>query len=115
MTTARIVATMLDGAEHDKTGTYMALADRVAFERLYNVSILEMARESRTLSTSGDDPVPELREERAAFFAWRLLLRSGAEVGDFDSFLDNADGLSIEVLKTVDPTDPAPEPGTSPS
>lgn len=113
MTTAHVTAVMLDGVEHEATGVYMALADRVAFERIYNVSILEMARESRSLSGKDDAPVPELREERAAYFAWRLLDRASAGVGDFDHFLENADELRIEVIaKPVDPTEPVPESGT---
>lgn len=132
MTTARVVAVMLDGDKLEAQGVYMPLADRVAFERKFDVSVLEMARLERRIDDAGQAtaPVPDLREERSAFFSWRLLHRAGKTEADFDAFLDNVERLEIEIHKDgpVDPTGapaaeppaadspaPAPPPGSSPS
>jgi hypothetical protein len=115
MTTARITAVMLDGTKHEATGVFMALSDRVAFERLYNVSALEMARQTDLLAPDGTPTaaVSDLREERHAFFCWRLLRRAELPVGEFDEFIENTEECHIETLKgPVDPTDPDQPPGT---
>jgi len=111
----RVVAVMQDGTKHETVGAYMALSDRVAFERKYAVSVAELRRETRRL----DDPeadVSSLREEHTAFYAWLTLRRGDCPVGDFDAFIGDVDDLTLERLDgPVDPTDPGPLPGTSPS
>lgn len=112
MTTARVTAVMLDGTKHDATGVFMALADRVAFERLFNVSVLQMRREAGAVDDTGSD-VGGLREERAAFFTWRVLSRASCPVGSFEEFLDTVDSIGVERLEgSLDPTDAGLPPGT---
>lgn len=109
MGNARVVALMLDGTKHEATGVFMALADRVAFERLYNVSVLELNRQTDLLNEDGTPrgKVDELREERSAFFVWRTLERGEQAVGDFEGFLEAVEEIQIERLAgPVDPTEP---------
>ena len=119
MNSARTVAVMLDGTKHEAVGVFMPLSDRVAFERRYNLSILEMARVTKdNLDDKGIPigPVPDLTEERTAFFTWRLLARGECPVGSFDEFLDGVERIEIERLEgEADPTDGGPLPGILPS
>lgn len=117
MATAQITAVMLDGTKHEATGAYMALADRVAFERKYESSIIEMSRQARHLGEDGmpldESDLSGLREERAAFFAWRTLERGGCPVGEFDAWLDAVDEITIDRMEgEADPTAAAPPSGT---
>ncbi|MGQ0669180.1 MAG: hypothetical protein ACT4PO_05850 [Actinomycetota bacterium] len=105
---------MLDGTKHEAIGIYMALADRVAFERRYASSILDIAREAKAM---GADGIPmtkiDLNEERAAFFSWRVLDRADAGAGAFEEFLEAVEEISIEKLEgPADPTVADPPPGT---
>jgi len=118
VTSMRVVAVMLDGTKHEAVGVYMALSDRVAFERIYDVSVVELRRESRKIDDEGEAtaPVQILREEQTAYFCWRTLTRGECPVGGFDDFLENVEEVKLEKLDgPVDPTDPGPLPGTSPS
>ena len=115
MGSARIVAVMLDGTKHEAVGVFMALADRVAFERQYDVSVLEMRRQTEMLDPDGKPKadVTALREERTAFFCWRTLHRGEQPVGDFEGFLDGVEEVQIERLEgPADPTDAGLPPGT---
>jgi hypothetical protein len=114
----RVVAVMLDGTKHEAVGVYMALSDRVAFERIYNRSIIDLRRETKLLDAEGDAqaPVTNLREEQTAYFCWRTLTRGECPVGGFEDFLEQVEGVTLERLDgPVDPTAPDPLPGTSPS
>ena len=115
MTTARITAVMLDGTKHEATGAYMALADRVAFERRYSATILEMSRAAQMLDAEGnvrpDADISGLREERTAFFAWRVLQRAGQASEDYDQFLEAVEEITIDTGE-MDPTGPVQAPGT---
>jgi len=114
----RVTAVMLDGTKHETVGVYMALSDRIAFERLYKLSIIDLKRETKLLDAEGDAtaPVRNLREEQTAYFAWRSLTRGDCPVGGFEDFLEVVEEIKLERLDgPVDPTDPAPLPGTSPS
>jgi len=105
---------MLDGTKHEAVGSFMALSDRVQFERRYNLSVLEMARQSDLLSPDGRPRanVTDLREERMAYFAWKTLVRGDPAVGDFEVFVDTVDELTIErLVGPVDPTAEVPPPG----
>lgn len=118
MTSMRVVAMMLDGTKHEAVGVYMALSDRVAFERLYNLSVIDLKRETKLLDAEGnaEAPVRNLREEQTAYFCWRTLTRGECPVGGFDDFLEQVEEVKLERLDgPVDPTDPGPPPGTSPS
>src|SRR5262245_61361199 len=118
MTTARVVAVYFDGTKHEAVGSFMALSDRVHFERRYNLSVLEMQRQSDLLSPDckAAGNVTDLREERMAYFAWKTLVRGDPAVGDFEAFVDSVDDLSIERLDgPVDPTVEVPQPGMLPS
>lgn len=111
MTTMRVVAVMLDGTKHEVVGVYMALSDRVAFERLYNKSLIDLRRDTRHLDAD-EAPASGLREEQTAFFCWRTLARGGCPVGDFEAFLDSAEDVTLERLDgPVDPTEPGLPPG----
>jgi len=111
--TARIAALMFDGTKHEAIGTYMGLSDRVAFERLFSVSYTDMWR-----AGLGGKPVPgpEYREERAAWFCWRLLRRCEEDVPDtFDAFVEACEELKIEDLdERLDPTDAEARTESSP-
>jgi hypothetical protein len=114
----RVVAVMLDGTKHEAVGVYMALSDRIMFERIYDVSVVELRRESRKIDADGEatSEVRTLREEQTAYFCWRTLTRGECPVGGFDDFLENVEEVKLEKLDgPVDPTDPSPLPGTSPS
>jgi len=118
VTSMRVVAVMLDGTKHEAVGVYMALSDRVAFERLYKLSIIDLKRESKLIDAEGDAeaPVRNLREEQTAYFCWRTLTRGDCPVGGFEDFLEAVEEVKLERLDgPVDPTDPAPAPGESPS
>jgi hypothetical protein len=118
MASMRVVAVMLDGTKHEAIGVYMALSDRVAFERLYNVSVVDLKREARNIDAEGNAqaPVPTLREEQTAYFTWRALTRGDCPVGGFEDFLEAVEEITLERLDgPVDPTVPAPAPGESPS
>jgi hypothetical protein len=118
MASMRVMATMLDGTKHEAVGVYMALSDRVMFERLYNVSVVDLKREARNIDADGNatGPVPTLREEQTAYFTWRTLTRGECPVGGFEDFIEAVEEITLERLDgPVDPTDPAPLPGTSPS
>jgi hypothetical protein len=99
---------MLDGTKHDVTGSYMPLADRVAFERRWGVAFETLF----DVSAEGDNIVgPEWRDERGAFFCWRVLERAGVPVGDFDAFVEQVADINVErVDGPVDPTEPGPLP-----
>lgn len=114
----RVIAVMLDGTKHEAVGVYMALADRVAFERIYNLSVIDLKRETKLLDAEGnaEAPVRNLREEQTAYFCWRTLTRGDCPVGGFDDFLEQVEEVKLERLDgPVDPTDAGPQPGTSPS
>lgn len=117
MTTARITAVMLDGTKHEATGVYMALADRVAYERQYESSIIALGRAARALRDDGDAAdVPDLRLEQDVFFSWRLLERGGRPVGTFEEFLTGVEDIDVDVQEgPADPTAEALQPGTLPS
>ena len=118
MTSMRVVAVMLNGDKHEAVGVYMALSDRVTFERLYDVSVMELKRQSKVIDEEGNAQaaVPNLREEQTAYFCWRTLTRGECPVGGFEDFLENVEEVQIERLDgPVDPTVPGPLPGTSPS
>lgn len=118
MTSMRVVAVMLDGTKHEAIGVYMALADRVAFERHYNLSITELKRETKLLDDEGnaEAPVRSLREEQTAYFSWRTLTRAECPVAGFEDFLEGVEEIKLERLDgPVDPTAPPPVPGESPS
>lgn len=108
MTSMRVVAVMLDGTKHEAVGSYMPLADRVAFERKWGVAFESL------FTVDGDGANisgPEWRDERGAFFTWCVLHRGGAAVGDFDAFVENADAVTVERLDgPVDPTAEEPLP-----
>lgn len=118
MSSMRVVAVMLDGTKHEAVGVYMALSDRVAFERIYNTSVIELKRETRLLDEEGNAqaPVEKLREEQTAYFCWRTLSRGDCPVGGFEDFLEGVEGVTLERLDgPLDPTAPDPLPGESPS
>ena len=118
MASWRVVAITLDGTKHEAVGVYMALSVRVAFERLYNVSVVDLRREARLIDDEGNAqaPVANLREEQTAYFAWRTLTRGDCPVGGFEDFLETVEEIKLERLDgPVDPTVPAPAPGESPS
>jgi len=114
VTSMRVVAVMLDGTKHETIGVYMALSDRVAFERLYAVSVVELRRETKLLDDEGNAtaPVALLREEQTAWFSWRALTRGDCPVGGFEDFLEGVEEIQLERLDgPVDPTDSGPPPG----
>ncbi len=118
MASMRVVAIMLDGTKHEAVGVYMALSDRVAFERIYNVSVVDLKREAKMIDDEGNAkaPVPTLREEQTAYFTWRALTRGECPVGGFEDFLEGVEDITLERLDgPVDPTVPAPVLGESPS
>ncbi len=114
----RVVAVMLDGTKHEAVGVYMALSDRIAFERSYDLSIIELKRETKLLDAEGNAEVPvrNLREEQTAYFCWRTLTRGDCPVGGFEDFLEQVEEVKLERLDgPVDPTVPDPLSGDSPS
>jgi hypothetical protein len=111
MASMRVVAVMLDGTKHEAVGVYMALSDRVAFERHFDISMMQLRREAR-----GEEGLNAFREEQTGFYCWRLLTRAECPVGGFEDFLEGVEEVTLEPLEgPADPTDPVPLPGPSPS
>lgn len=109
---AHVVVTLLDGKKAEATGEYMALADRVAYERRFNESAMVLSQMSdvfdeKTGKVKKGADISGVREEWLAFFAWRLLKREGVAGEDYDSFLDSVADVSVDV-EPDPPTRPAP-------
>jgi hypothetical protein len=115
MASMRVVAIMLDGTKHEAVGVYMALSDRVAFERHYDLSLMALRKEARESQTGEGDPAT-FREEQTGYFCWRLLTRAECPVGGFEDFLEGVEEVTLEALEgPADPMVPAPLPGPLPS
>ncbi len=115
MTTARITALMLDGTKHEATGVYLALADRLAFERRFGYSIFRDTKRMRVEQDgtgTAEVDVGDLREEEHAFMCWCILHRAGL-VGDYDVFTAGVESIGRPDFQDgpVDPTDPDLPPG----
>lgn len=117
-----------DGRTIEASGVWAGLSDRVAFESKFDVAwnvhvraLLAAIREKR------DDP--ELREDRGAFMAWRLLRRAypaDQALAELDVFLEATKEVDLERLDLVvdaagervdaslDPTEPTPPTPPSP-
>lgn len=105
MASMRVTATMLDGTKHEAIGVFMALSDRIAFEKRFDSSFSKMQADRANV-----------REEESAYFAWRTLTRAECAVGGFEDFIEAVEEVELERLDgPVDPTDPAPPPGMLPS
>ncbi len=83
---------MLDGKAHEVEGLYIALPDRIAFERRFKIPVLTLTKDEALL------------EEHVAFLVHRLLLRSGVDVGTFDAFVENVQEITLEAIPV--PTEP---------
>jgi len=97
----RITATLLDGTKYsclDKH--YMSTGDRVAFEHQFELSTAALSKFKEAFNDDGTVvPGADLgafREEWTVFFCWRSLRRAGQDVGNYDTFVDNLDELSIK-------------------
>lgn len=108
MARLHVVAELQDGSSIEASGTWMTLADRIAFERRFGVSAAALAR-----GVDDDGKVdPEVfREEQHAFAAWCLLRREGATQLPFEEFGEQADDLTItKADSSPDPTELLPPP-----
>lgn len=101
-------ATMADGTEHETTTTermYMCLADRVQFERRFNVSFGEL----RINSAAGIQ-----HDEWIAFFVWRALARGVPALSQvsFDDFVEAA--AELDIIRVSDDVVAETPPGETP-
>lgn len=97
MDTTTVTIKLLDATEHRfDTRTYMCTADRIAFERHFQLS-------TGALKQGG---LEGIHDEWVAFFCWRAARRSlgDAVPADFAAF--------CEVLEEVDLAEVKPEDGT---
>jgi hypothetical protein len=119
MRTARFVVTMLDGTKHDVVGVYMALGDRIEYERVYARSIFDKGKIDMQADGSGSATVDmnKVEEESRVFFVWKMLQRAEVPVGSFDDFwpgLESMDGPEF-LDGPLDPTVEDQQPGSLPS
>lgn len=119
----KITATFLDGSsETIDTSTYMALTDRMAFERRFNKNVLDLRGLAEAIGEDGKlSPTADLsvlREEWLAFFTWRVMGREIGDVGAFEDFVEKVAALDFvgpdaarqetEEDEGLDPTDQDP-------
>ncbi|MGH2663689.1 MAG: hypothetical protein ACRDH8_12985 [Actinomycetota bacterium] len=118
----RIIVDMLDGTRVECVSTsFMATADRVAFERTFQVSSGELAAFKGAFDPDTGKVLDEakakgVKNEWMAFFAWRIVNRERGDQGSFDAFVDRVEEISIEDVKLEgvgdgDPTDAAQPTG----
>jgi hypothetical protein len=100
-----VSAVMLNGTRYETvTETWMALADRVQFEKKFGKNVAELSRwealfEDGKLKPDAD--LSGLSDEYLAFFAWRVLHRE-SDAPDYDQFIDSISSLDLDF--DVDPT-----------
>lgn len=120
MSRRTVTATMFDGTEHKATGEYLALADRVAFERKFGISTAILSKHASLFDDKGtlkdDADLSDLEgnvAEQHSFLSWRLLSRGGCDVGDFDTFIDACVNIEVGPKEDggVDPTIAEAQPG----
>jgi hypothetical protein len=103
--TDKVAVEFLDGSPRVefKTRTYMCQADRVAFERRFNLTIAEL--HNRAAADSG-----RISDEHVAFFAWRAMNREVGDQGDFDAWIERVEEIDLEDLEAA-AAGPGDEPG----
>lgn len=119
MKTAHVVAVMLNGEKHDVVGVYMALGDRIEYERRYGSSIFAKGKVTREAdgTSKAELDTGAIDEESRTYFVWKMLKRAELPVGDFDDFWPDLEKIEgPEFLEgPADPTDEGLQPGSSPS
>lgn len=98
---ARVTAQLLDGSTQSTEGPLAPLNDRVAFERRFNLSAAVLARLGESFDANGrlkDEADPSaIKEEWVAFLCWRMLARGPARGIDFETWIDQLEGLDLDV------------------
>lgn len=118
-TTTTVRLRMLDGREHAfETRTYMCTADRVAFERRFQVNSGELSKLGEIYDEAGRPrPGADLgafRDEWIAFFTWRVAARHVPALAEmaFDAFVEELAEVELDTTEgeAMDPTAAAPRP-----
>ena len=125
----RIVLGLIDGTKYEAEAdlsTFGCLADRVAFERRFDVSAAVLAKveefvrrndDGTTTVTDAEGLADVLREEHVLFLAWRELRRQVPDVpDDFDEVLESTASLGLHGSTreaTPDPTTAAEPPSAN--
>jgi hypothetical protein len=125
---AKVTVRLFDASTQEAEGTLFSLADRIAFERRFQVPAAKTSDLERWIYVEDDREVkerPELkgrlkpgtgdefREEWFTFFAFRLLRRSGATDDEFDAWLEKVDEVDLAFEEAeANPTTGAPQSGS---
>jgi len=124
---AKVSVQLFDGTTQEAEGAVFGLADRVAFERRFQIPAAKMSDLERWIYMDEDPEVkanPELkgrlkpggeefREEWLIYFSYRLLRRSGGTTDDYEVWLEKVDDIEVtfEAEPVANPTEEAPQPG----
>lgn len=128
---ARVSAVLFDGTKQEADGAVFSLADRVAFERRFQIPAAKMSQVERWLYMADDREVKEnpdllgqlrpggeeFREEWLVYFAYRLLRRTAITADEYEAWLEKVDDVSVDLQaeEVPNPTEPARPSGPSES